>query len=121
VAPLSSAAKRKGNAAELAVVQWLREKGYQAQRNRAGWTNDQGDVDAINGVVIEVKNRQQHNWSGYFEQLGRQMKEKQAYTGVVICKRAGQSNPGQWLAVMPADLWLELIQLLEETTDGIQA
>jgi Holliday junction resolvase-like predicted endonuclease len=117
---MSSANKRKGTAAETAVVNWLREKGYQAQRNRAGWTDDRGDVDAINGVVIEVKNRQQHNWSSYFEQLGRQMQDKQAYTGVILCKRPGHANPGKWLAVMPADLWLELIQLLEETADGIQ-
>jgi Holliday junction resolvase-like predicted endonuclease len=116
---LSSAAKRKGNAAEVAVVKWLQSHGFDAQRNRAGWTNDRGDVDAINGVVIEVKNRAQHNWAAYFEQLGRQMQEKQAYTGVVICKRAGHANPGKWLAVMPADLWLQLIQLLEETNDGI--
>lgn len=118
---MSNPAKRKGTAAETAVVQWLRDKGYQAQRNRAGWTNDQGDVDAINGVVIEVKNRVQHNWAEYFEQLGRQIADKQAYTGVILCKRPGQTNPGQWLAVMPADLWLELMQLLEETADGIQA
>jgi hypothetical protein len=116
---LSNPAKRKGSAAELAVVKWLLEHGYTAQRSRAGWIDDKGDIDAIDGVVIEVKNRQQHNWAAYFEQLSAQLTNKDAYTGVVLCKRPRETDVGQWLAVMPAWLWLELIQLLEDRQNGI--
>ena len=51
---MTSANKRKGTAAETAVVQWLREKGYQAQRNRAGWTDDHGDVEAVIRFVLRL-------------------------------------------------------------------
>ena len=54
---MASSEKRKGNAAERAVVDYLRRHGYpQARRTQAGTRGDIGDIDGVPGVAIEVKN-----------------------------------------------------------------
>jgi Holliday junction resolvase len=114
---MTSSSKRKGSAAEVAVVKWLSSRGIRAGRIRAGWTDDRGDINALDGVVIEVKNRKTHDWKAYFEQLGRQMEVSDAWSGVILCKRPGYTNPDDWLAVMPAAVWLTTIQLITETQE----
>jgi hypothetical protein len=114
---MTSSSKRKGSAAEVAVVKWLSSRGIRAGRIRAGWTDDRGDINALYGVVIEVKNRKVHDWKAYFEQLGRQMEASDAWSGVILCKRPGYTNPDDWLAVMPAAVWLTTIQLITETQE----
>jgi len=53
---VTSPQKRKGSAAELAVAKWLRKLGWiHAERSRAGWQDDRGDIDGMPGVCIEVK------------------------------------------------------------------
>ena len=117
---MTSSSKRKGSAAEVAVVKWLSSRGIRAGRIRAGWTDDKGDIAALDGVVIEVKNRKTHDWKAYFEQLARQMEASQAFTGVILCKRPGYTNPEDWLAVMPGAVWLDTIQLITETQEEHQ-
>ena len=112
---MTSPQKRKGHAAELAVVKWLRAHGIMADRIQAGTHADKGDVTGWPGVVIEVKDRKAHSWHGYFEQLRTQIGNANAYTGVIIAKRAGLTDVGEWMAVMPVKEWFELMQLLEDT------
>jgi Holliday junction resolvase len=111
---VTSPQKRKGHAAELAVVKWLRRYGIKADRIQAGTHDDKGDVTGWPGVVIEVKDRKAHSWHGNFEQLRAQMTHANAYTGVIIAKRRGITDVGQWMAVMPVKEWFDLMQLLEE-------
>jgi hypothetical protein len=111
---VTSPQKRKGHAAELAVVKWLRKYGIKADRIQAGTHDDKGDVTGWPGVVIEVKDRKTHDWHGYFRQLRAQMTHANAYTGVIICKRPGHTDVAQWMAVMPVDEWFNLMLLLEE-------
>jgi hypothetical protein len=42
------------------------------------------------------------------------MTHANAYTGVIIAKRRGITDVGEWMAVMPVKEWFELMQLLEE-------
>jgi hypothetical protein len=111
---MTSPQKRKGHAAELAVVKWLRAHGIQADRVQAGTHADKGDVTGWPGVVIEVKDRKTHDWAEYFRQLRAQMTNSNAYTGVIICKRPGHTDVAQWMAVMPVDEWFNLMLLLED-------
>ncbi len=118
---MTSPQKRKGHAAELAVVKWLRAWGIQADRIQAGTHKDKGDISGIPGVVIEVKDRKQHNWGEYFNQLYEQMLNANAFHGVIIVKRAGQTDVADWMAVMPAHEWLMLAHpQLKGLDDGIQ-
>jgi Holliday junction resolvase len=111
---MTSPQKRKGNAAELAVVKWLRQHGIKADRVQAGTHDDKGDVTGWPGVVIEVKDRKAHSWHGYFEQLRTQIDNANAYAGVIIAKRSGLTDVGEWMAVMPVTEWFNLMQLLED-------
>jgi len=116
---MTSPQKRKGHAAELAVVKWLRRYGINAARIQAGTHDDKGDVSGWPGVIIEVKDRKVHSWGAYFTQLRAQMQNAEAFTGVIICKRPGHTDVAQWMAVMPMDEWFALVRLLEEKNNGI--
>jgi hypothetical protein len=118
---VASSQKRKGNRAELDVVRWLQTMGHpKAARIQAGTHDDCGDVSGIPGVVIEVKNRQQHDWAQYFRRLATQIINADAYTGVIVAKRAGETDPGKWLAVMPCYEWINLINILREARPDLQ-
>ena len=119
---MASSQKRKGNRAELDVARWLQTMGHpRAARIQAGTHDDCGDISGIPGVVIEVKDRQTHNWKQYFGQLATQIINADAFTGVLIVKRPGETDPGKWLAVMPGYEWINLINILKEARPDLQS
>ena len=112
---MTSPQKRKGSAAELAVAKWLRKLGWiHAERSRAGWTDDRGDIDGMPGVCIEVKNEKRIDLPGYLRELEVEIANAQAWTGTVIVKRRGSMNVDDWYAVMPAKIWGELMVMLDQ-------
>jgi len=112
---VTSPQKRKGSAAELAVAKWLRKLGWiHAERSRAGWTDDRGDIDGMPGVCIEVKNEKRIDLPGYLRELEVEIANAQAWTGTVIVKRRGSMNVDDWYAVMPAKIWGELMVMLDQ-------
>ena len=112
---MTSPQKRKGSAAELAVAKWLRKLGWiHAERSRAGWTDDRGDIDGMPGICIEVKNEKRIDLPGYLRELEVEIANAQAWTGTVIVKRRGSMNVDDWYAVMPAKIWGELMVMLDE-------
>ena len=116
---MTSPQKRKGHAAERAVVKYLREHGFKADRIQAGTHKDVGDISGIPGVVFEVKDRKQHNWSEYFEQLHSQLMNADAYAGALVIKRPGVTDPRGWIAAMEFHEFVRLIGLLEDKNNGI--
>jgi hypothetical protein len=111
---VTSPQKRKGSAAELAVAKWLRKLGWiHAERSRAGWQDDRGDIDGMPGVCIEVKNEKRIDLPGYLRELEVEMANAQAWTGTVIVKRRGSMNVDDWYAVMPAKVWGELMVMVD--------
>ena len=112
---MTSPQKRKGSAAELAVAKWLRKLGWiHAERSRAGWTDDRGDIDGMPGICIEVKNEKKIDLPGYLRELEVEIANAQAWTGTVIVKRRGSMNVDDWYAVMPAKIWGELMVMLDQ-------
>ena len=112
---MTSPQKRKGSAAELAVAKWLRKLGWiHAERSRAGWQDDRGDIDGMPGVCIEVKNEKKIDIPGYLRELEVEIANAQAWTGTVIVKRRGSMNVDDWYAVMPAKIWGELMVMLDQ-------
>ncbi len=103
-------AKTKGREAETAVVEWLRANGRpHAERRRLQGSADQGDIAGLPYVVVEVKNEKSISLPGYLAELEAEIANANADTGVVIVKRRGSTNVGDWYAVMPADRWLALL------------
>jgi hypothetical protein len=112
---LTSPQKRKGSAAELAVAKWLRKLGWiHAERSRAGWQDDRGDIDGLPGIVIEVKAEKKFDLPGYLRELEVEIENAKAWTGTVIIKRRGSTNVDDWYAVMPAKIWAELLLMLDQ-------
>ena len=116
---MTSPQKRKGSAAELAVAKWLNRLGWtQAERSRAGWTDDRGDIDGMPGVVIEVKNCKTLSIPAWLRELEVEMKNAKAWTGTVIAKRKGSTDPADWYAIMPASVWAELLLELDDPNNS---
>ena len=112
---MTSPQKRKGSAAELAVAKWLRKLGWvHAERSRAGWQDDRGDIDGMPGVCIEVKAEKKIDIPGYLRELEVEIENAKAWTGTVIIKRRGSMNVNDWYAVMPAKIWAELLLMLDQ-------
>lgn len=64
-----AARRRRGANAERAVVTWLRHNGWpDARRYLAGDGRQPGDIDAIPGVCIEVKDRAESRWPTWLRQ-----------------------------------------------------
>ena len=109
---MSAPSKQKGSKAERDVVKYLVEHGYKyADRRLAGDTFDKGDISGINGVCFEVKNRQKMDLAGWIEELKVEIVNSKSTTGVVVHKRKGKTDVGEWYATMPFSLWVELIKL----------
>lgn len=109
---MTTAAKRKGSQYERDVVKWLRGMGYPCAERAygAGRHDDVGDIDGINGVVIECKNEKAIRIPQYLRELEDEMTHADAETGVVLIKKRGTSNISESYAVMPAELWVNLLK-----------
>ena len=106
-----SKSKQKGTSAETAVVRWLHEQGRKAVERRAlHGTADRGDIAGIPSVVIEVKNHARMELSQWLSELEVEMRNDKADTGVVIHKKKGTTDVGQWYATMPVDVWHDLLK-----------
>ena len=68
---MTTPAKRKGSQYERDVVKWLISMGYPCAERAygAGRHDDVGDIDGIDGVVIECKNEKKFNIPGYLKKL----------------------------------------------------
>lgn len=106
---MSSKSKQKGSQAERDVVKWLKQWFPYADRRLAGATLDKGDISGIPGVTIEIKNHATMKLSEWLEELRVEMANDNAWTGVVIHKKKGKGDVGQWYATMPASVWIELL------------
>jgi len=109
---MTTPSKRKGSQFERDVVKWLISMGYPCAERAygAGRHDDVGDIDGIDGVVIECKNEKRINSPGYLQELEDEMINADAETGVVLIKKRGSSNISESYAVMPAELWVNLLK-----------
>lgn len=102
--------RRKGAAAELAVVQWLRGRGRRTvERRPTGSPDPFGDITGIPRTVVEVKNHAALDLAGWVTQLEAELAAAGATTGVVIVKRRGTTDVGRWYAVLTVDTWERLM------------
>jgi hypothetical protein len=71
---------------------------------------DRGDIAGIPGVVMEVKNHKEIKLSSWLKELEVEMKNDKADTGVVIHKKTGTLDVGNWYATMPVSIWFKLLE-----------
>jgi len=106
-----SKAKQKGTAAETAVVNWLQSKGRKhVERRSLNGSSDRGDIAGIPCVVMEVKNCERMELSKWLKELEVEIHNDKAETGVVVHKKKGTTNVGEWYATLPVSLWYTLLE-----------
>lgn len=106
-----SKAKAKGTAAETAVVKYLRDNGFPYAERRALTGNyDQGDITGCGPVVFEVKNHKTMDLATWVAELVEEIHNANAMTGTVVAKKRGTTYPGEWYAIMPFSLFVELLK-----------
>jgi hypothetical protein len=123
---MSNPSKRRGTDAEVKLLAWLKDHGHpEAVRNPPAGTKDVGDLTCLVGhdrgdglcwcdacgkdhvspgylpIVVEVKNHA--NVAAAINQglaeLDVEMVNAGASHGVLVVKRRGKGDPGQWLAI----------------------
>lgn len=106
-----SKSKQKGTAAETAVVKYLRENGFPYAERRALTGNyDKGDITGCGPIVFEVKNHKAMDLAGWIAELRAEIANAEAMTGTVVAKKRGTTFPGDWYAIMPFGLLVELLK-----------
>ena len=105
-----SKSKQKGTRAENHVVSYLKKDFPYVERRALAGINDKGDVAGIPGVVIEVKDHAKITLSEWLKELEQEMANAEADTGVVVAKKRGTLDVGEWYAVMPVHVWVSLLK-----------
>lgn len=110
--PLPNANKRRGDRAEVAVRDALRRLGFPAaERTRAGYARDHGDVHADpdrRGIVLQCKDVARAAYPAWLAEVEEQRAAAGYDFGVVIHKRRGVGDAGKWIAIMTLAEWARL-------------
>lgn len=106
-----SAAKRKGTAAETAIVTYLRSIGFiHAERRALNGTQDRGDIAGIPAVVIEAKNCARQELAAWVGEAETERDNDGASLGVVWHKRRGKADPRDWFVTMSGEQFAHLLR-----------
>lgn len=107
---MSNPQKRKGDRAEREIAAKLSELlGVTVRRKLgAGRTDDEGDLEGLPGVTIEVKNYRDiaAGITRGLHDLERERANAATPHGVLFVRRPR----GQWIAVMPVEAWCDLYE-----------
>lgn len=109
--------KRKGTAAESAVVSFLRDRGFpHAERLALQGGKDRGDITGIPGIVLEVKAVQEYAFNSWLAEAMVERDNAMADFGIVIAKPrlVGTTRTGEWYAIMYA---IDYVQLLHQAAN----
>jgi hypothetical protein len=106
-----SASKRRGTAAESAVVAFLREAGFvQVERRALGGARDRGDIAGLPGVVIEVKDTARMELGAHLAEALKERDNDGAQIGALWHKRRGKGSPGDWFVTVDGATFVTLLR-----------
>lgn len=94
-------AKRKGTAAETALVNYLNSVGIKCERRALAGQADRGDVAGIDNTVIEVKAAATLSIPAWLRELDVEKINANAAVGYLIIKPkgVGVDNVGKWWVI----------------------
>ena len=112
--------KARGTAAESAVVRWVRANGFPwAERLALAGAKDCGDISLVPGraCIIEVKSHKSaatgqpgpRVLAKWLAETETERLNANADVGLLVVKRAGTTNPGQWWTYLPTRDLLRLV------------
>lgn len=110
--------KRKGTAAETAVVTYLQDNGFPSvERRSLSGANDRGDIAGLRDFIVEVKDHARMDLAGWVEEARVERINANAEHAVVWHKRRGRGSPGDWYVTMTGEDFLRLLSRLGDS-DG---
>lgn len=108
---VTSPSKMKGSAFEREIVQYLQQRGWTgAERTRAGWVDDRGDIDGVVGVTWECKNRRALELAEWVDELVVEMANGGTKAGAVVHKRKGVTNAERYYCTLPLSVFCDLLK-----------
>ena len=97
---MTNPSKNKGDRAERELVAWLQSNGHpHAHRSRAGFSADVGDILGLPGLVVEVKSAKTLRLGPWLDELDVEKRNAGVNDGVLVVRRPGWPDPGEWFAV----------------------
>jgi hypothetical protein len=100
------APRDKGARSERAFVHWLREHGYpDARRYLAGDGRQPGDIDAMPGIIFDVKSRAVCKPGTWMLQAEGEAGDRLA---TVVYHPPGVADPGQWVMMLRLEEFVKL-------------
>jgi hypothetical protein len=112
-----SYATSKGYRAEAAVVVYLSRLLAPCWRPRttSRTDTDTGDVAGL-PLVVSVKDHRALRLAAWTDEMRAMVKRSPWRTGVVVHKRAGKGDPGDWYVTLPLDLFVPLLHAYVTST-----
>ena len=106
-----SRSKRKGTAAESALVDYLGRFFVGIERRALSGSKDRGDIAGIPKIVIEVKNHKSYKIPEWIKETQIETMNDEAHYGFLVIKPngIGLTKVEDWWAVMPVSTMVELI------------
>lgn len=102
--------RRKGATNELAVAKWLAAHGLpHAERRGGGFAGS--DIVGTPGISWEIKSQAGARLATWADQTEAARAAAGDTYGVLVAKRAGTTDVGRWLAILPM---AQLLALLAE-------
>lgn len=108
-----SKAKRKGTAAETAVVRYLEANGFPtAERRSLAGAADKGDVTGIPGIVIEIKAAKKYEIPGWLKEAAQEGINAKAEYAILIMKPngKGEGSVNKWWAIVDVEQMTNLLR-----------
>jgi Holliday junction resolvase len=107
--------RRAGTAWETAVVRFLRDRGFPADRSPLRGARDEGDITGIPGWVVECKAQRTWNLAVWCDEAAREADNAAARAGTwrrwaVVVKRF-RRGVGDAYVVVDLDTFAELLRL----------
>lgn len=108
-----SKARKKGTAAESAVLTYLQEQGFpEAYRMVLSGALDKGDIGGLRDVTIEVKNHAAMDLAGWLDEAQREAENAETAFGVVWHKRRGKGHPADWYVTMTGKEFMMMLRAI---------
>ncbi|TFG40323.1 MAG: hypothetical protein E4H44_00335 [Candidatus Aminicenantes bacterium] len=92
------------------MVFYLQHVGYpMAERRALSGALDRGDISGVPRTMIEVKSCKTWQLSAWMKEVEVERRNADADIGLLVVRRKGFINPGDWYAIMPFAEALNLI------------
>jgi hypothetical protein len=104
---MSNPRKQRGTTAETQACGYLQRIFPEVHRLAPAGANDKGDLGGIPDLTIQVKNHKTMALASWVDEAAKQAANGGNAVFVVIHKRRGKSDPGQWYVTTTLEVFAD--------------